>query len=139
MIRTLIPLLATNYSATIEFNNAIKRDDDTASRPLTNEFTIYSSMFTYNGKSAYYGDDGAGNLYVYEFISSGRNVLKTDGGTVNYDTGEVSISSIVLADYESDGISFFATPARQDITCSKNTIIRIDPAYNVITVNAISE
>jgi hypothetical protein len=139
MVKSVIPLLSTEFSTTVDFSNAIKKDDDTTSRPTTNEYTLYSSSFTYSGKTAYFGDDGAGNLYVYEFTSTGRSVLKSDGGTVNYDTGVVTISSIILADYEGDGISFFAIPARQDISCNKNTIIRINPTSSQIVVSAINE
>ncbi len=139
MAKTIIPLLNENYATTIDFNNAIERDDYNVSRPLTNEFTLYSSSFTYNSRESYFGEDGAGKLFIFENTSAGRNILKTDAGTVDYENGIVNIATVVIADYSGDGITFTATPRNQDITSNRNTVIRIDVALNNISSTAVKE
>lgn len=139
MAKTIIPLLNDNYSETINYGNEIKRDDYNVSRPLTNEFSVYSSQITYNSRPAYFGEDGAGQLFVYELTGSGRNILRTNAGTVDYINGVINISSIVISDFVGSGITFFAIPAKQDIRSLRNTVLRIDNTQTIITVEAIKE
>ncbi len=139
MIKSIIPLLNQNYSTTIYFGNKILRDDYTVSRPLTNEFSLYSSQITYNTRAAYFGEDGAGNLFVYELTGTGRNVLKSNAGTVDYENGIVNISNITMNDYVGDGITFYAVPGNQDIAALRNTVLQINSNLNEITVVAIKE
>ena len=139
MIKSIIPLLNSNYSATINFGNKIQRDDYNVSRPLDNELTVYSSQITYNSRTAYFGEDGAGNLFLYELTGSGRNILKSNAGSVDYENGTVNISNISINDYEGEGIKFYAMPANQDIAALRNTVIRIDNNLTEITVESVKE
>jgi hypothetical protein len=137
--KNIIPLLNENYSETINYGNEIRRDDYNISRPLTNDFTVYSSQITYNSRPAYFGEDGAGKLFVYELTGSGRNILKTDAGTVDYINGVINISNIIISDFVGAGVTFFTIPAKQDIRSLRNTVLRIDNSQTVITVEAIKE
>lgn len=137
--KTIVPLLNENFTATIEFNNTIKRDDYNISRPKTNEFSVYSSQITYNSKTAFFGEDGAGKLIIFENTSTGRNILVSKAGTINYDTGLVTIDNIIINDYIGDGIIFYAVPKNQDIYSFKNTVIKISDVNNVITIKAVKE
>lgn len=139
MAKTIVPLLNENYSETINFGNEVRRDDYNISRPLTNEFTVYSSQITYNSRPAYFGEDGAGQLFVYELTGSGRSILKTNAGTVDYTNGTINISNIIISDFVGAGVTFFAIPAKQDIKSLRNTVLRIDNAQTVITVEAVKE
>lgn len=139
MAKTIIPLLNENYSETVSFGNEIKRDDYVFSRPLTNELTVYSSQVTYNSRPAYFGEDGAGNLFIYELTGTGRNILKNNAGSVDYVNGVLNISSIILSDFSGPGITFFAMSAKQDISSLRNTVLRIDNSQSVLTVEAIKE
>lgn len=139
MIKTIVPLLNENFTFTIDFGNEILRDDFNISRPLTNEFTVYSSEITFNSRKAFFGEDGAGNIFIYESNGTGRNVLKLKAGTVDYSSGTVTVSDVVLNDYSGAGISFYAIPAKQDITAKRNTIIRINTQLNNISVTAVKE
>jgi hypothetical protein len=126
MAKDYVPLIGQNLIFTIEFRNPIRKDDNIQSRPLTNEFTLYSSNFVYNGVTASFGEDGAGNIFVYEYTNSGRKILKSNCGTVNYDTGKISINSIIIDSYENDAIRFFAIPRNKDIIVRQDTIISVD-------------
>jgi len=139
MIKTIVPLLNENFTFTIDFGNEILRDDLNISRPLTNEFTVYSSEITFNSRKAFFGEDGAGNIFIYESSGTSRNVLKLRAGTVDYKNGTVTVSDVILNDYSGAGISFYAIPTKQDITAKRNTIIRINNQLNNISVTAVKE
>jgi hypothetical protein len=137
--KTINPLLNENYSETINFGNELRRDDYNVSRPLTNEFTVYSSQITYNSRPAYFGEDGAGGLFVYELTGAGRSILKNNAGTVDYINGTVNINNIIISDFVGPGIVFYAIPAKQDIRSLRNTVLQIDNLQTVIAVEAVKE
>lgn len=137
--KTVVPLLNENFTATIEFNNAFQRDDYNVSRAKTNAFTVYSSQVTYNSKTAFFGEDGAGKLIIFERTNTGRNILVPKAGIVNYETGMITIDNVVINDYIGDGIIFYAIPRNQDIYSFKNTVIKISDVNNNITVKAVKE
>lgn len=139
MVKTIVPEVGVPYTNVVDFGNPIRKDDTLTARPLTNEFTLYSSQITYNSRPAYIAEDGSGVLFVYEFTSTGRNVLNTNVGAVDYDTGVVTINGLVITDYEGDGIRFFAGPRKQDIFCVRNNIIRILTEENAININTVLE
>lgn len=139
MVKTIVPELGVPYTATIDFGNPIRKDDTLTSRPETNEFTLFSSQITYNARSAYIGEDGAGNLFVYEFTSTGRNILNNNVGSINYDTGVVTINNLIISDYTGDGIQFYAGPRKQDIKAVRNNIIRMLTEQNTINIITVEE
>lgn len=139
LTKTIVPLLNESFSETVNFGNEIKRDDYIVARPLTNEFSLYSSQFTYNSRPAYFGEDGAGKLFVYELTGTGRNILKSDAGTVDYMNGIININGLIISDYSGSGITFFGVPAKQDIRSLRNTVLQINNAQSVISVEAIKE
>ena len=139
MVKTIIPELGVPYTNVVDFGNPIKKDDTLTSRPLTNEFTLYSSQITYNSRPAFIAEDGNGVLFVYEFTGTGRNVLNTNVGAVDYDTGVVTINGLVITDYAGDGVRFYAGPRKQDIFCVRNNIIRILTEENIIKINTVIE
>lgn len=137
MVKTVVPFLSVSTSFIVDFKNSIQQDDIVESRPKTNLFTLYSSAFTYeNSTSAYFGEDGGGKIIVYEDLSSGRNVLNDNVGTINYQTGLVSINDIIIDNYTGDGISFFAVPSAQDIFANRDTIMRVNLTRLNINVTA---
>jgi len=137
--KTILPILNQSYTATIDFGNAILRDDYYVSRAKTNVFSVYSSMITYNSKTAYFGEDGAGKLIIFERTNTGRNILVSNAGTINYETGVVSLSNVVINDYVGDGLIFYAIPRKQDIYTYRNNVIRISDVGNRVTVEAVKE
>jgi hypothetical protein len=139
MVKTVTPVLGIPFTAVVDFGNPIRKDDILTSRPLTNEFTLYSSEITFNSRPAYIAEDGNGRLFVYEFTSTGRNVLNDSIGTVDYDTGVVAINNLVITNFVGDGIKFYAGPRKQDIFCVRNNIIRILSEQNTISINSVLE
>ena len=139
LAKTYTPPLNQQTTFTIDFQNPIKKDDTPTSRPLTNEFTLFSSEIMYNNIPSYIAEDGNGVLFVYQFTNTGRNILNNNVGTVNYETGIVTVSGITINGYTGDGITFFVGPRKQDVVSSKNNIIQIATNLSQINVTAVDE
>lgn len=137
MRKTYLPALDTPQTFSINFGNPIVSDDGGTSRPLTNDLTVYSSGFTYNGRFAQIGEDGAGNLFIYRPTLTGREILKPSTGQVDYGRGIIFINQLTISDYTGDGIQFFARPASDDITVNQNTVLNIDATNSQIMVDAL--
>lgn len=126
MVKEYLPLLGVNLIFTVEFKNEILRDDNNDPRALSNEFTLYSSEFTYNGRPAYIGEDGAGQLFIYEYTDQGRRILNSNCGNINYATGKISVNNISIDSYTGSALKFYAIPKNKDIFVMRNSILRID-------------
>lgn len=136
IIKKLSPLLnyATTYSfsfnnaANIELSNpAVGYVKNTA---FSDEPVLTSTPFTYvnNGieySSAYIRDDNLGNLVVYTYQNSIFTILNNNIGTIDYETGEVTINGL-LTSYYNQYIYIMLEPKNKDIIVNKNTILLID-------------
>ncbi|MCX6783439.1 MAG: hypothetical protein NTZ20_05675 [Candidatus Levybacteria bacterium] len=137
MFKDYYPLLGTSLIFVIEFKNEIQQDDNTVSRQLTNEFTVNSSEFEYLGKPAFFGEDGAGIMFIYQYTSQGRKILNANCGTVNYSLGKIYINNIIIDSYSGSSLKFYATPKNKDIFVIRNSIIRIDSDLTNVTVKVV--
>ena len=149
-IKRIAPPLNVNTTFDIQIGNAFDYDQ---TRFITSEIhssshssdfdlisshaTVLSSFFTYNSK--------AGNSYQLAFIedddgvlgvyyNTGSGVVKIDDiGTVNYNTGSITINDLSVSSY-TDYISLYCRILGGDIRASQNKILIIDPADVSITV-----
>ena len=62
-------------------------------------------------------------------------VIKTGVGIVNYNTGEVNISGLVVDSYDGNGVDVYIVPVEKDVVASRNVILRIKPADIHITLS----
>jgi len=97
---------------------------------------IISSRFTFifngtNFVNSYIADDGAGTLKVYCSVNNVLTALQPIG-TVNYETGYITINDILVAEY-SNYISLYVRSRDLDIYADKNMVIIIDPSDVIIT------
>jgi len=83
---------------------------------------VYSSAIVYNGVRSIIRDNGQGRLNI---VSASGNAELADIGSVNYQTGLLQISSLVIDAYEGETLRFYATPAEQDITITNNVLLNI--------------
>ncbi len=137
MVKDYLPLLGVNLIFTIEFKNEILRDDNNDPRAMTNEFTLYSSEFVYNGRPAYIGEDGAGQLFIYEYTDQGRRILNPNCGNVNYSIGKISVNNISIDSYNGSALKFYAIPKNKDIFVMRNSILRIDSNLIDVTIERL--
>ena len=86
-------------------------------------------------------DDGAGNIRRFRLVGSVRTYVNNTQGTINYTTGQITITSLSVSSIEnirgsaSTVIELTVTPKSNDIVPVRDQILEIDTANSVITVD----
>ena len=89
-------------------------------------------------------DDGAGNVRRYYIVSGVRTYANNTQGTINYDTGQITLNSLNIASISnirgsaSTIIELTVKPDSNDVVPVRNQILEIDTANSSITVTADS-
>ena len=89
-------------------------------------------------------DDGAGNIRRFRLVGSVRTYANNTQGTINYTTGQITITSLSVSSIEnirgsaSTVIELTVTPKSNDIVPVRDQILEIDTANSIITVEADS-
>ena len=121
-----------DFNSTVYVANVSHEELHTTSFDLHSEHSsVLSSTFTYNATDggvyplSFIEDDQQGNLRV--FSPSGNTLIITDRvGTVDYVTGEVTISRLNVSDY-TNYISLYIRTETRDLISKQNNILIIDP------------
>lgn len=100
--------------------------------PIVDIHAISSTAFTYNGQTnCVLEDNGDGIVRVVAPVGSNHKKL-ADIGTINYDTGVVSIDNFNIPNFFGTSLKIYATPRTKDISSSKNVILNIlEPDVNI--------
>lgn len=137
----ITPTLNTDSNFTIEFRNPIFIEhelhiDEDVSRNFPG---VKSTLFTYNGDTAYLQDNGLGVLQILTNTASGAFILNNNVGTVNYTTGKVIIRNINVSNYSGEGIKIYVKPTTLDILGPFDRIIAIDNSDVILTIKAAAD
>jgi len=106
---------------------------------------LESSGFKVSGDSStvfYLDDDGAGNIRRYSFSGATRVYSASNQGTIDYDTGSITINSLSVLSVEnirgeaSSKIELTVVPSSNDVVPVRDQILEIDTANSAITVTA---
>lgn len=132
----IVPALNTDSNFTIEFRNPIFIEhelhiDEDVSRNFPG---VKSTLFTYNGDTAYLQDNGLGVLQILTNTASGAFILNNNVGTVNYTTGKVIIRNINVSNYSGEGIKIYVKPTTLDILGPFDRIIAIDNSDVILNI-----
>jgi hypothetical protein len=141
--KTFTPNLSGVNTYSLNFNNPLQR--------LGNKEVIFnnskqpgyggitSSSFIYSGNTCYFDDDGYGTLRIYYASTAGqlgRVYVNYTAGTINYDTGVVTIDNFVPTSYTGDALSIIAAPLSPNITPVRNQILLMSQSdVNIIDDN----
>jgi hypothetical protein len=141
--KTFTPNLSGVNTYSLNFNNPLQR--------LGNKQVIFgnskqpgyggitSSSFIYSGNTCYFDDDGYGTLRIYYASTAGqlgRVYVNYTAGTINYDTGVVTIDNFVPTSYTGDTLSIIAAPLSPNITPVRNQILLMSQSdVNIIDDN----
>jgi hypothetical protein len=101
---------------------------------------VTSNLFYRKGRTYQSGfdDDGYGNLRLFDFVDNEKITVNTNAGTVNYETGKITIQDF---DPANGNIQFTAIPDSFDVQSSQNIVLEIatdDSNVDVIERNEIS-
>ena len=129
------PAVGNTESKTLYFNNKI--DSDVRDK----EAGVQSDKFTYGADTgSYLKDDGNGILLVVTANTSNvadTTTLKADAGTVDYETGKVTISSVNVAAYTNSEIRISARTEVRQAKSAQNIILQIGENNTTVTAEVI--
>jgi len=102
--------------------------------------SVYSNAFTSSGKTCYIMDDGLGILRLVSISDQGNYVKLKNIGTVDYDTGRLQISSLLISKMlDNPSLKIYAKTNLKDITSTKNVILTINEEDINVNVEQIRE
>ncbi len=126
MQKKIIPLLNVSQSIVILFNNKIKTS------------TLSSTQFVYETFNCFFDDDGLGTVRVYRFDDTNTKVIQESNiGTIDYDTGKISLSDFKPTSLVGSLIKINVTPDSLDVTPVREQILIMESADADVT--AVSE
>jgi hypothetical protein len=114
------PTLYQTTSVSFSFNNQL----DTTNK----NYVMKSSLFYISGftSGVWVEDDGQGVLNVFYSKNGVKTYAKYNAGTINYGTGAVYMSGILITGVDGVTIDFIATPTSNDLQSINQTIINVD-------------
>jgi hypothetical protein len=133
------PKLRESSSYNLYYNNSLYNPHSGHNAMLGG--ILNSTGFTVSGitNEQFIDDDGLGNLRIYYLTGNTRNYTNETAGTINYDTGAVSLKSINFVTisnvdgFVSTRIRIIVVPKSYDIVAVRNQIIEIDLVNTIIT------
>lgn len=114
------PISDNPTSYAIELSNAIK--------PGTLISSIFQQQVDGSTYQSWLADNGSGVIHVYSKISGAASVIVQNLGTINYTTGNVSLTNLTVYDYPGSAISIYSSPVAKDVIVNRDKIIQISPA-----------
>ncbi len=134
--KKIIPVLNTNESHTLEFNNEILREIPDSSNVLTDgSAPISSTSFTFDSLSGCsLQDNGNGVMQVVQITNGTVTVVKNDIGTVDYTTGTVKLSNFNVSTFSGDSVVVSASPLNKTISSDKNLILSYNKTPSITIV-----
>jgi len=106
--KTFAPNFTTSTKYTIDFDSALDTD------------SLASTWFTFSGQNAKLNDDGLGNVRIYYIGSDDAKVyLDSLAGTIDYNTGVITLTSFAPTAATSNDITITVTPSTRDVTVEK--------------------
>lgn len=132
IVKVLKPVLGIASTFDVNFNVAL----DKGPASVVGGYALQTTQFTYEGQNAVMRDNGLG---VIEIISATSLQPITTIGTINYESGLVQLSNIIIDAYEGNGIKFYGVPKNKDVSTVNNVILNIieeDISVTVVPVRA---
>ena len=95
-----------------------------------------------NDNEMFLDDDGAGNIRLYYLASGIRTYVNETQGTINYDTGQITLNSLNVASISnirgatSTVVEITVTPNSNDVVPVRDQIVEIDISNSSVSVVA---
>ena len=121
--KRFVPDINTASNIKVSFNNALR------------ENSLLSTQFTYNGFSAYLGDDGLGNVNIFRFSADKVKInIISSAGTVDYDTGAIEVKNFAPSAFSDIQIKLSSLTKKFDILALREQILVVDSDNAIISV-----
>ena len=140
MKSSIEPTLNTNTSYTLEFDNAFYNPHSEHNK--SGGGILSSTSFSINdstavSRTAFFDDDGAGNLRIYYLSGGARTYINSTAGTVAYGTGKVTVTNFnptAVANTDNT-ITITVKPDSVNLVPVRNQIVEILDADISVTVS----
>lgn len=100
--------------------------------------TVTSTQFTLNGFASFIDDDSNGNIRTYRFNEAKqKTIINATAGTVNYETGAVTIDAFRPSAFAGIEISVSVTPTNLDVVPVREQILIMN--QNDATITLVGE
>lgn len=138
-IKKFIPPVKQLFDYTFEFGMPIaqisNRGLSAVDAGLTySKAAVFSSSFLYRGRSVQLIDDGQGVMYMVPVSEQSGQINSQKVGTVNYDTGKITLNNIEVTSFSGSYINMSITPRHLDISSTQNNILRISETDTIVSV-----
>ena len=100
---------------------------------------VRTTKLTIEGTLVTLQDDGAGKMMAVTASSSDVSVFKRNVGTINYSTGAIKLSNLIVDSYEGGAIKFIANSVAKDVKAPKDRIITIRGEDITVNVTSLAE
>lgn len=130
--KRITPKLAFATSYDIRFNNSAEQEGVYNGIAYPDDRVFTSTSFSYIDEddniypNCYLEDNALGNVIVYTFLKGIKTTLNNNIGTIDYETGSVTLSNLKTS-YYNGYIELSLTTRNRDIIASKNMVLLIDP------------
>jgi len=130
LVKRIAPETNVPFTTTWVFENALKQDY-TGKKYTTETPVITSTLFFYNDVEVSIQDDGLGTLFIV-----GDGIDDISIGTVDYETGTISITSLLVTGFDDNYIKIYALPQNFDIETKTNKVLLLEEED--ITINIVA-
>ena len=133
--KKIIPILGVAETFVLQFNNEILREIPLNNRFVDGSSPITSTTFTFGGlNGCILRDDGLGKIQVIQQQNTTLQIVSPEAGSVNYETGVVTLNSFLVSAFSGDSIKISASPKRRTIKSDKNIILSYNKTPSITIV-----
>ena len=140
--KSFTPTLASSTKYDIYFRNALFNPHSGHNSSAGG--ILSSTGFKVSGSDLeqFLDDDGAGNVRRYYLAAGIRTYTNTTQGTIDYDSGQITLNSLNIASISnirgstSTVVELTVTPNSNDVVPVRDQIVELDIANSTITVTA---
>lgn len=136
-----VPVLSTVTNPAFSYETALVQPYAYDATTGLSGFTpaVRTTKLTIEGTLCTLQDDGAGKMMAVTASTASVSVFKRSIGTINYSTGAIKLSNLVVDSYEGSAIKFIANSVAKDVKAPKDRIITIRGEDITVNVTTLTE
>ena len=138
------PTISSAVTYQVYFRNALYNPHSGHNTDMGGILESSGFKISGNDNEMFLNDDGAGNVRMYYLVSGVKTYQNNTQGTINYATGQVTITSLNIASISnirgsaSTVIELTVNPSSNDVIPVRDQILEIDVANSNVTVESDS-
>lgn len=136
-----VPVLSTVSNPAFSYETALVQPYAYDATTGLSGFTpaVRTTKLTIEGTLVTLQDDGAGKMMAVTASTASVSVFKRNIGTIDYSTGAIKLSNLVVDSYEGSAIKFIANSVAKDVKAPKDRIITIRGEDITVNVTTLTE